>query len=110
MSTASQDNHIARVISDVKGIHNWKEDKKKSQGGKKEEIFFFTGPVFFFVKSGKSAQPSGLVVGLTLVRVPCGNSWLPGLLFLLRIFFFSSARSSHRRNGGGLAQGEPERP
>ena len=109
MSAASQDNHIARVISDVKGIHNWKEDKKKS-GGKKEGIFFLLVLFFFFVKSGKSAQPSGLVVGLTLVRVPCGNSWLPGLLFLLRIFFFSSARSSHRRNGGGLAQGEPERP
>ena len=64
---------------------------------KKKDNFFFTGPFFFFLKS---EQRSGLVLGLTtLVRVPCGNSW--------RIFFcvFFPSRSSHRRNGGGLAQG-----
>ena len=47
MSAASQDNHIARVISDVKGIHNWKEDKKKSQGEKKREFFFYWSCFFF---------------------------------------------------------------
>ena len=53
MSAASQDNHIARVISDVKGIHNWKEDKKKSQGEKKREFFFYWSCFFFLSRAGR---------------------------------------------------------
>lgn len=67
----------------------------------------------------ESAQPNGLVVGLTLVRLPRSDSGYLAFSFSACFYFFSFDFFSAffpvsallpPRNEGGLAQGEPERP